>query len=117
MYGCYESGIVEGRESFPASWIIGENLLYVSSWTVAGWILWPVKVGGWPVATLGWLFFVLVLQVLLRQSCDLSQPYLQADEPERFEANTRIETASAEPTSPSVAVSIGPGGVALLVRF
>ena len=67
MYPCYRDGILVGRESFPWPWILGENLLYLASWILAGWLLWPVQVAGWTLATLGWAVFVITLQVLLKQ--------------------------------------------------
>jgi hypothetical protein len=67
MYECYKHGIVEGRDSFPPLWIIGENLLYVATWVAAGWLLLPAKLAGWPVATIGWALFVVTLQVLLKK--------------------------------------------------
>ncbi len=55
------------RESFPTSWIVAENLLYLSTWVAAGWLVWPLQWQGWPVATLAWTAVVLVFQVLLKK--------------------------------------------------
>jgi hypothetical protein len=67
MYDCYRSGTVEGRDSFPRLWIAGENLLYLTGWTLAGCLVWPVQLTGWPVATLAWIIIVLALQILLKK--------------------------------------------------
>ena len=68
MYPCYREGIVtDGRESFPAGGIAAENLLYLANWTIAGWLLWPVRLFGWPVATLGWIALVVAIQVALKK--------------------------------------------------
>ncbi len=67
MYKHYENGLTEGRESFPVSTMVGENLLYLATWGVAGTLLWPAQVGGWPVATLGWALFVVTAQLLLKK--------------------------------------------------
>lgn len=68
MYECYRDGIVdERRGSFPVSWIIAENLLHLSTWVVAGWLLWPVQWLTWPVATVAWTALVVVVQILLKK--------------------------------------------------
>lgn len=67
MYPSYDQGICDGTESFPTWWIIGENLLFLAIWGAAGWLLWPVALGGWHVVTIGWALYVLGLQVLLKK--------------------------------------------------
>ncbi len=57
----------ERRESFPAAWIVGENLLYLSMWVLAGALVWPIRWYGWPVVTIAWAALVVVLQVLLKK--------------------------------------------------
>ena len=68
MYVKYRNGIVPGKESFPMSWVLGENLLYLGAWTLAAYLLWPVwQPGGVPVFTLLWVSVVLIFQVLLKK--------------------------------------------------
>jgi len=68
MYESYRDGIAEERrEAFPASSIVAENLLHLSTWTAAGWLLLPVRWSGWPVATIAWAALVLLVQVLLKK--------------------------------------------------
>jgi hypothetical protein len=68
MYKCYQEGIVSGAESFPLSWIIGENLLHVTMWVLAGSLLWPVWTpSGIPLLTIVWAILVIVVQVLLKK--------------------------------------------------
>ena len=68
MYPCYRNKIApERRETFPASWIVLENLLHLSTWVVAGMLLWPVRWLGWPVATIAWAALVVAVQVLLKK--------------------------------------------------
>ena len=68
MYTRYRDGILRDRkESFPATWIVGENLLYLSTWVLAGALVWPIRWKGWPVVTLAWAALVLVVQVLLKK--------------------------------------------------
>ena len=67
MYKCYQDGIVSGTEAFPVSWIIGENLLHLGIWILAGYLLWPVTlISGWPLLTILWAILVVVVQVLLK---------------------------------------------------
>jgi hypothetical protein len=43
MYPCYQDQIaVNKHETFPFHWIVGENLLYFTTWVLAGWLLLPV---------------------------------------------------------------------------
>lgn len=68
MYREYRDGIVpDAQESFPIPWIVGENLLHLSTWALAGALVWPLKLGGWPVATLTWAVVVLLIQTLLKK--------------------------------------------------
>jgi CBS domain-containing protein len=68
MYECYRSGITNGRESYGGLWILSENLLYVSTWLVAGFILWFFyQPAGLPVFTVAWALLVVVVQVLLKK--------------------------------------------------
>lgn len=67
MYELYKNELAEGRESFPAGTIVKENLIYIANWVVAGALLWPVQMGGWPVAAIGWASFVLIVQLLLKK--------------------------------------------------
>ena len=68
MYPCYRDKVaLERRETFPASWILLENLLHLSTWVVAGMLLWPVRWLGWPVATVAWAALVVAVQILLKK--------------------------------------------------
>ena len=68
MYPEYQDRLAPDRcESFPIAWIAAENLLYLSIWIVAGRLLWPLQVHGWPVATLLWAALVVVIQALLKK--------------------------------------------------
>jgi hypothetical protein len=68
MYKCYQDKIVAGNESFPLSWIIGENLLFVTAWVLAGYLLWPIWTPwGLPLLTIIWAILVVVIQVLLKK--------------------------------------------------
>lgn len=68
MYPCYQSNIVQGKESFPLGWIIGENLLHLTIWVLAGALLWPVWMpAGIPVLTILWAALVVVIQILLKK--------------------------------------------------
>ena len=68
MYDCYRDGIAaERREAFPLSWIVSENLFYLSMWVIAGWLLWPIQWSTWPVATIAWTTIVVIVQVLLKK--------------------------------------------------
>ena len=121
MYSCYESGISEGRESFPPLWILGENLLFLATWAAAGWLLWPVQVAYWPVATMGWALFVLVLQVLLKKhfctgcyyygkSCHLGWGHISALLFERDSGSHKLGFALAMPMymlSPPLVLAAG----------
>ncbi len=68
MYAAYRDGIEpKCRESFSLPRILVENLLYLTTWSVAGALVWPVRVAGWPVLTLAWALVVVVVQVLLKK--------------------------------------------------
>ena len=68
MYRRYQDNIVPGTESFPLSWIIGENLLYLATWVLAGYLLWPVwKPFGLPVITIIWAVLVVAVQIALKK--------------------------------------------------
>ncbi len=68
MYDCYHNKIVDGREEFPPGWIIGENLLYFAGWTLAGALLWPIRVvSGLPLLTILWAVLVIVIQIALKK--------------------------------------------------
>lgn len=68
MYKCYQDKIVGGTESFPMSRIIGENLFYITTWALAGYLLWPLWTPfGLPLLTIIWAFLVLVFQILLKK--------------------------------------------------
>lgn len=68
MYKCYQDKIVHGAESFSLSWIIGENLLYLITWVLAGYLLWPLWMPfGLPLLTIIWAFLVVTVQILLKK--------------------------------------------------
>ena len=68
MYKCYQGNIVSGAESFSFLWIVGENLLQLGMWILAGYLLWPiVSVFGLPLLTILWAVLVVVIQVLLKK--------------------------------------------------
>ncbi len=68
MYKCYQDNIVAGKESFPMAWVLGENLIYLTIWSLAGYLLWPIwTLFGFPVLTILWILIVVVVQVLLKK--------------------------------------------------
>ncbi len=68
MYKCYHDKIVTGKESFPLSWIIGENLLYLAMWGIAGFLFWPIcLLYDYPLLTILWAITVIVIQILLKK--------------------------------------------------
>jgi len=68
MYKCYQENIVAGKESFPLSWIIGENLFYLAMWVLAGYLLWPIWTPlGLPLLTTIWAVLVVAVQILLKK--------------------------------------------------
>lgn len=68
MYKCYQDKIVHGTESFTLSHIIGENLLYIAMWVLAGYLLWPIWTPlGFPLLTIIWTLLVVVVQILLKK--------------------------------------------------
>lgn len=68
MYKCYQDNIVAGNESFPLSWVIGENLIYLAMWVLAGYLLWPIWTPfGLPLLTILWTISVVIIQILLKK--------------------------------------------------
>jgi hypothetical protein len=68
MYKCYPNNVVAGKESFSLPWIIGENLLYLAMWVLAGCLLWPIWTPfGLPILVMIWAALVVVVQVLLKK--------------------------------------------------
>ena len=68
MYPEYQGKLApEFREAYPMSRVLGENLLYISSWILAGALVWPLQVKGWPLLTLLWAAVILGTQVLLKK--------------------------------------------------
>lgn len=68
MYEFYRDGIAEEhREAYSATGIALENLLYLSLWVTAGWLLLPLRWLGYPVATILWALLVVLIQVLLKK--------------------------------------------------
>lgn len=68
MYKCYQDKIVPGTESCSLSWIIGENLLYLITWVLAGYFLWTLWTPfGLPLLTIIWAVLVVVVQILLKK--------------------------------------------------
>lgn len=68
MYESYRNGIAEEcRESFSIPWIMAENALHLSTWVAGGWLLWPIRLAGWPVATIFWFLLVVIVQTLLKK--------------------------------------------------
>lgn len=68
MYKCYQDKIVAGNESFPLSWVIGENLLYLTMWALAGYLLWPIWMPlGLPLLAGLWAALVVTVQILLKK--------------------------------------------------
>jgi hypothetical protein len=60
--------MIHGTESFSLSWVIGENLLYVTPWVLAGYLLWPIWTPfGLPLLTIFWAILVVVVQALLKK--------------------------------------------------
>lgn len=49
----------KGWESFPWWWILLENLLYFLPWTIAFVVMYPLRVGGVPVVSMGYVVFIL----------------------------------------------------------
>ena len=68
MYKCYQDKIVHGTESFSLVWIIGENLLHLTTWVLAGYLIWPLwTLFGLPFLTIIWAVLVVVVQILLKK--------------------------------------------------
>ena len=68
MYESYRDGIAKDcRESFSIFWIVAENALHLSTWVAGGWLLSPIRLTGWPIATILWFILVVVVQTLLKK--------------------------------------------------
>ncbi len=68
MYDCYENGIADNKkEAYSIPWMISENVLYLSTWFLAGWLLWPFQFRGYPAATIGWGILVVLIQIFLKK--------------------------------------------------
>jgi hypothetical protein len=68
MYLEYKDKIAtDHRGSFPRLWIVGENILHLSAWFLAGWLVWPIQWHGFPVAVVVWSTVVVLVQVLLKK--------------------------------------------------
>jgi len=50
----------EGWERFPWWWILLENLFMFVPWVIGFVVMWPLKVTGVPVASLGYALFILI---------------------------------------------------------
>lgn len=55
-------------------WVVLRNILTLCFCVVGGALLWPARVGGWPLATIVWIGVVIAIQVLLIGS--QNQPWL-----------------------------------------
>jgi len=68
MYPCYRDGVLEPVGPTSLAAVIGENLLYLAMWVLAGLLLWPVWMpGGVPVLAIGWWVLLAIVQVLLKK--------------------------------------------------
>lgn len=68
MYKGYQDNIVAGAELFSPLWIIGENLLHLTMWVLAGYLIWPIWTPlGLPLFTIIWAALVVVAQILLKK--------------------------------------------------
>jgi hypothetical protein len=68
MYNCYQNKTVTGTESFPMYRIIAENMLYITTWALAGYLLWPIWMPmSFPILTIIWALTVVVVQILLKK--------------------------------------------------
>ena len=68
MYEFYRDKIAaDCRDSFGVAWIAAENILHVSTWVVAGGLVWPIRWHGWPAVVIFWALVVVVIQVLLKK--------------------------------------------------
>ena len=57
----------EGKESFPAWWIILENLAFVVNWGLAFVLLMPFRYIGIPVVSLMYLIVLITIQIILKK--------------------------------------------------
>ncbi|MBN2499045.1 MAG: hypothetical protein JXR96_30930 [Deltaproteobacteria bacterium] len=68
MYADYQGRTqADCRESFPLPWVLAENALHLSTWVLAGWLVWPLGWRGWPLATMAWAVVVVLVQVWLKK--------------------------------------------------
>ncbi|MBW1812052.1 MAG: hypothetical protein JRJ87_27955 [Deltaproteobacteria bacterium] len=68
MYPEYKDGIIKDcKENYSPLMVLIENFLHISTWVLAGWLVWPVQLQGWPVLTIAWAGVVLVVQILLKK--------------------------------------------------
>ena len=57
----------QGKESFPAWWIILENLGYFLNWGLGYVLLMPFKYNGMPIVSWIYLIILVIIQVLLKK--------------------------------------------------
>jgi hypothetical protein len=50
----------QGWERFPWWWILLENLLFFAIWIIGFVVMWPLKIAGIPVVSLGYALFILI---------------------------------------------------------
>lgn len=50
----------KGWECFPWWWILSENLFMLVPWVIGFAVMWPLKVAGVPVASLGYALLILI---------------------------------------------------------
>ena len=55
----------QGWERFPWWWILLENLFMSIPWAIGFAVMWPLKVTGVPVVSLGYALFILIYLVAL----------------------------------------------------
>lgn len=56
------------KRIFPLSGIIAENLLFLTMWVSAGYLLWPIWApSGYPILTIIWAITVIIIQILLKK--------------------------------------------------
>ena len=68
MYKIYENQLATPcTEQFGTKWILLENSLLVSSWILAGVILWPIRIGGAELLTYAWTAYVIGVQLILKK--------------------------------------------------
>ncbi|MDI6794481.1 MAG: hypothetical protein QME81_16715, partial [bacterium] len=57
----------EGRESFPAWWIILENIGFLLNWGIGFVLLFPFKYNGIPIVSWVYLIILAIVQILLKK--------------------------------------------------